>query len=82
MQNQLSQIFIENYGLSEDLLDEARQIHAEKGGSIGQILVDQKNLSEAQLLEALKIQYDLPFWPKLHVDNNGLDFTEKFDRPL
>jgi general secretion pathway protein E len=75
--NQLSQILIENFGLSEDNLAEARQIKAEKGGSIGQILVDQKQLSETQLLEALKSHYDLPFWPKLPFDPSGTDFTDK-----
>jgi general secretion pathway protein E len=71
----LSQILIENYGLSEDSLNEARQIKADKGGSIGQILVDQNVLSETQLLEALKTQYDLPFWPRLPFDHAGAEFT-------
>jgi general secretion pathway protein E len=75
--NQLSQILIENFGLSEDNLAEAQRIKAEKGGNLGQILVDQKQLSETQLLEALKSHYDLPFWPKLPFDHSGTDFTEK-----
>jgi general secretion pathway protein E len=73
----LSQILTENYGLSEDSLNEARQIKADKGGSIGQILVDQNVLSETQLLEALKTQYDLPFWPRLPFDHAGTEFTSK-----
>jgi general secretion pathway protein E len=77
MINQLSQILIENYGLSEEILAEARHIRAEKGGSLGQILVDQNNLSETQLLQALRNQYDLPFWPKLPFDNTGSDVTTK-----
>ena len=75
--NQLSQILTEHYGLSEDSLNEARQIKADKGGSLGQILVDQKHLSETQLLEALKAQYDLPFWPRLPFDHAGAEFTSK-----
>ncbi len=75
--NQLSQILVENYGLSEDSLDEARQIKADKGGSLGQILVDQNHLSETQLLEALKTQYDLPFWPRLPFEHTGAEFTSK-----
>ena len=73
--NQFSQSLIDNYGLSEDHLAEAQRIKAEKGGNIGQILVDQNHLSETQLLEALKNQYDLPFWPKLPFDHTGIDFT-------
>ncbi|UCE57176.1 MAG: type II secretion system ATPase GspE [Desulfobacterales bacterium] len=68
-------MLIENYGLSEDHLAEAQRIKAEKGGNIGQILVNQNHLSETQLLEALKTQYDLPFWPKLPFDHAGIDFT-------
>ena len=75
--NQLSQILIETYGLSEDKLAEARQIKAEKGGSIGQILVDHNHLSETQLLEALKTQHDLPFWPRLPFDHSEADFISK-----
>jgi general secretion pathway protein E len=74
--NQFSQLLVDNYGLSEDHLAEAQRIKAEKGGNIGQILVDQNHLSETQLLEALKNQYDLPFWPKLPFDHTGIDFTE------
>ena len=73
--NQFSQLLIENYGLNDDHLAEAQRIKAEKGGNIGQILVDQNHLSETQLLEALKTQYDLPFWPKLPFDHTGVDFT-------
>jgi len=75
--NQLSQILIETYGLSPDNLVEAQQIKAEKGGSIGQILVDQNHLSETQLLEAFKSQYDLPFWPRLPYDPAGAEFITK-----
>ncbi|UCF90942.1 MAG: type II secretion system ATPase GspE [Desulfobacterales bacterium] len=77
MRNNLSQILIERYGLTEEILAEARQTKAEKGGSIGEILVSQQTLSEAQLLEALSLQYDIPFWPKLPLDNNGTDFTDR-----
>ena len=39
--------------------------------------MDQKQLSETQLLEALKKQYDLPFWPRLPFDHAGAGFTSK-----
>ncbi len=53
------------------------RVRTETGGAIGQILVDQKNLSEDHLLEALSIQYDFPFWSKLPFENTESDFTEK-----
>ena len=33
--------------------------------------------SENQLLEAFSIQYDIPFWPKLPLDNFDADFTSR-----
>ena len=60
MRAQLSQILVDNYHLNEDVVAEALRIREEKGGTIGEILVQQKNISENQLLEALSHQYDLP----------------------
>ncbi len=56
---------------------EARRIKEEKGGRIGDILVQQKNISETQLLEALSTQYDLPYWPILPLDSIESEFIEK-----
>jgi len=73
----LSQILVADYGLNEEDLAEAQRLKDEKGGSIGEILVQQNNISETQLLEALSNQYDLPFWPTLPLDNIESEFTEK-----
>jgi len=67
----------DKFGLDEDHLAEAQQVRTETGNSIGQILIDQKNLSEVQLLEALSIQYGMPFWSKLPFENTESDFTDK-----
>ena len=56
MRTQLSEILVDNYGLNEDALADAQRLRQEKGGRIGHILVQQKNISETQLLEALSIQ--------------------------
>jgi general secretion pathway protein E len=77
MTQQLSQILAADYGLNEEELAEAYRLKEEKGGSIGEILVQQDHISESQLLEALGNQYDLPFWPTLPLDNIESDFTEK-----
>jgi hypothetical protein len=53
MTQQLSQILAADYGLNEEELAEAYRLKDEKGGSLGEILVQQDNISEAQLLEAL-----------------------------
>ena len=63
-------------GISEEDYREAYQIQEEKGGRIGGILVQKKRITETQLLEALSVQYDIPFWPDLPLDNIGNDFTQ------
>jgi len=73
----LSQILVADYGLNEEDLAEAQRLKDEKGGNIGEILVQQNNISETQLFEALSHQYDLPFWPTLPLDNIESEFTEK-----
>jgi general secretion pathway protein E len=77
MRTQLSQILVDNYNLNDDALAEARRIWEEKGGNIGDILVQQKNISETQLLEALSNQYDLPYWPILPLENIESESIEK-----
>ena len=77
MRTQLSQILVDNYNLNDDVLAEARRIWEEKGGNIGDILVQQKSMSETQLLEALSNQYDLPYWPILPLENIESESIEK-----
>ena len=76
MQKDLSQIFRENLNISEEDLKEAQRIKTEKGGDLGEILVTKKMISERQLLEALSIQYDMPFWPELPLEKYKTDFAD------
>jgi general secretion pathway protein E len=77
MIHRLADILKDKFGLNEAHLSEAQRVRTETGATIGQILVDQKNLSEIQLLEAMSIQYDIPYWPKLPFVDTESDFTEK-----
>jgi general secretion pathway protein E len=77
MRNNLSKILIDSGGLKEADLAEAQRLKAEKGGSIGDILIQQKNISETQLLEALSTQFDLPYWPRLPLDKIDSEFTDR-----
>jgi general secretion pathway protein E len=77
MRVHLTEILVDHYDLNEDALAEARRIREDKGGRIGDILVQQKNISEKQLLEARSIQYDLPYWPRLPLENAESEFTDK-----
>jgi general secretion pathway protein E len=75
MLNSLYQILNERFNVSEEDLKEAQRIHSEKRTDFAEILVSKKMISERQLLEALSIQYDIPFWPELPIEKYQTDFT-------
>ena len=75
MKKNLSHILINSFGVSEEDINEARRIKAEKGDLIRDMLVTKKIITEMQLMEALSIQYDIPFRPVLRYDNFTTDFT-------
>jgi len=77
MRAHLTEILVDQYDLNEETLAEARRLCEDRGGRIGEVLVQQNNISEKQLLEALAIQYDLPYWPKLPLDNTESELTDK-----
>ena len=72
----LSDILKDNFGISEEDLSEAQKIKCEKGGAFGEILIRKNLITETQLLEALSIQYDIPFRPELPLNNFKADFTQ------
>ena len=53
--NQLTDILTTRFGLDAEALSAAERLKGEKGGHLGEILVQQKAISEAQLLEALAV---------------------------
>ena len=62
----LGQLLVESYGVSPDSLAQALAIQKDKGGRIGEILVQQKQISPADLLKArsqqcgLEVMFRLP----------------------
>jgi general secretion pathway protein E len=77
MQKPLTQILRETFSVSQENLNEAQKIKTEKGGRFGEILVAKKIITETQLLEALSIQYGIPFWPDLPLDSFKTDFISQ-----
>jgi general secretion pathway protein E len=75
MLNSLYQILKDRFNVSEEDLKEAQRINTEKRTDFTEILVSKKMISERQLLEALSIQYDIPFWPELPIEKYQTDFT-------
>lgn len=56
---QLGEVLVESFGIKEAVLAAALKVQAEKGGRLGRILVQQKKLSEDELLRAVSIQFGL-----------------------
>jgi len=73
----LSEILTNRFGVSREDIDELLKIKTDQGSQIGKGLVCKKIIVEAQLLEALSIQYDIPFRPDLPLENFGIDFTRQ-----
>lgn len=73
----IGQILIDKHGLSPDMLADALNTQEEKGGRIGEILIRQKAISEADLLKALGEQFGMDYIPNIPVDDFKIEFTEK-----
>ena len=63
--------------LQEESLAEALNIQEEKGGRIGEILIQQKIISEADLLKGLGIQFGLPLWSAISIEDMDADFAQQ-----
>jgi len=82
----LFHILHERHGISEEAFDQARSHHIERGGALGDALVEKKLLTETELLEANSVLYGIPFWPRLplerirgdHADCVPLQFLKRF----
>jgi general secretion pathway protein E len=77
MVKQLTQILKHDLGVSDADLADALKTREEKGGAVGEILVQRKIIKEDQLLKALSIQYDIPFWEKLPLESIAKDFIQQ-----
>ncbi|WP_319526042.1 type II secretion system ATPase GspE [uncultured Desulfosarcina sp.] len=78
MNKSLEELLKNKFGVSEEDFAEAVRIHVEKeGGSLSEVLLRRKVVTETQLLDALGEQYNLPFWPELPLENFGEDRTRK-----
>ncbi|GBC64056.1 type II secretion system protein GspE [Desulfonema ishimotonii] len=69
----LSDILIHHAGLTAEDIQEARRIKAEKGGTLGEVLIRKKLITEEQLLQVLSRHCNLPFWPQLPLNQTATD---------
>ncbi|ATB37374.1 type II secretion system protein GspE [Cystobacter fuscus] len=64
----LGEILRRTSGLTEDKLQEALQLQADKGGRLGEVLVGLKALSEEEVAKALGLQLDLPYLARIFIE--------------
>ena len=65
----LGQILLESFNLSPEKLDEGLRHQAEKGGRLGEVLVQLKAVTEEDVGRALAAQLDLPWVASIGVDD-------------
>ena len=73
----IGEILIETTGLTDQGIEEALRIQAEKGGRIGEILIRQGAVTETELLKALGIQFGIPVLPALLSPDLDTSFAQE-----
>jgi general secretion pathway protein E len=68
---------LEGLGLSEEAVEDVLSTHAVTGGSITDIIVQKKLMPEAELLETMSRQFDIPFSPELPTEDLDVGYTKK-----
>ncbi|MCK4518517.1 MAG: hypothetical protein KAU12_00210 [Candidatus Omnitrophica bacterium] len=70
MKKQLGQLLIEKKIITQIQLDEALKFQKEKGGLLGQILIELSFINEENLVMSLADQYGFPYLPLSNYDIN------------
>jgi general secretion pathway protein E len=68
---------LERLGLSEETLADVMREHAAKGGSVVDIVVQKKAMTEADFLQGMSVEFDIPLWTELPAENLPADFTRQ-----
>jgi general secretion pathway protein E len=64
-------------GLTQEKLEEALALQAEKGGRIGEVLVGLKSVTEEDIAKALSIQLDVPYLARISTDDVDPELVKK-----
>ena len=73
----LGSILEDRFGVLESKLLEAINIQGTKGGRLGEILIRLRTITEDVLLQALAIQFELPWLPNLDVSQVDHEWVKK-----
>ncbi len=77
MSKRLSQILFQEFDVSEETFKEAQQLCLEQNAILSEILIKKKIVTEHQLLEAFSRLYNLPFLPRIAIEELDTDFTQR-----
>ncbi len=69
----LGQILVETTSLSEEALQNALDTQNQRGGRIGEVLINQKLVTDKEVYQALSRQLDIPFWTEIKEEDIDLD---------
>ncbi len=64
-------------GLSDNAMSQALEIQEEKGGRIGEILIQKGTIKEKDLLKALSVNFELPLWTAISTNEIEIGFTQQ-----
>src|ERR1700687_1058246 len=64
-------------GLTQERLEEALALQAEKGGRIGEVLVGLKSVTEEEIAKALSVQLDVPYLARITTDDVDPELVKK-----
>jgi general secretion pathway protein E len=73
----LGEILRATAGLTEEKLQEALTIQAEKGGRLGEVLVGMKAIGEEEVAKALGLQLDLPYLARIFLEEVGAELIRR-----
>jgi len=77
MFNRLSHILFQEFDVSEEAFKEAQQISLDQNEILSETLIKKKIVSELQLLEAFSRLYNIPFVPRVVIEELDTDFTQQ-----
>ena len=77
MNKSLFAILETKFGLAPEELADLKRLQSEKNIGISDALIQRNLLSEAQLLNAQSLLYDIPFWPDLPLNEASGELIQK-----
>jgi general secretion pathway protein E len=77
MFKRLSQILFQDFDVSEEIFKDAQETCFEQNAILSEILIKKKIVTEPQLLEAFSQLYNLPFLPRIIIEDFDTDFTQQ-----